>query len=55
MLLRDKSSQVIKDSSQLVLLDIRQQADHEISRVFKAQWFNLPEFIAMETSSADFK
>ena len=48
MFLRDKSSNVIRDASQLVFLDIRSQADHEISRVFKAQWFNLKEFLAME-------
>lgn len=36
MLLRDKSSQVIRDASQLVLLDIRSQADYEIAKVFKS-------------------
>ena len=36
MLLRDKNSQVIRDASQLVLLDIRSQADFEIAKVFKS-------------------
>lgn len=55
MLLRDKNSQVIRDASQLVLLDIRSLADFDIGKVFKSQSFNLLEFLSLEPNSADFK
>jgi hypothetical protein len=48
MFLRDKSSQIIRDASQLVLLDIRSQADNDVAKVFKSQWFDLANFLAMD-------
>ena len=50
MFLRDKNDQVIKDSSQLVLLDIRgeyKEQYYDTLRVFKSQWFDLAEFVKL--------
>jgi hypothetical protein len=48
MFLRDKSGGIIKDSSQLSLLDIRGSTSaqfHDTERVFKSTWFDLAAFM----------